>query len=216
MRFLAIGLVLLSIFCSGCIYKGNLKENFYASNNTSDKLPLRAYLIFNSALEESAYHAENIFYSHGVDIATKPGLKAAMNAAFGSTFETLYTATRIDSKLINEYDVIIIPRIELIDKVITVSATLKEAANDSVINTYRSSGNIYNTVPTSAHTLAILNIIPGSGLTTPIIAPIITNIIGEQAQTDLENILRYSLGTITDDMRNDRSIVARFKKVAPK
>lgn len=216
MRFFAIVLVSLSILCSGCMYKGNLKEDFYAANNTSDKLPLKAYLVFDRTLEDSAYHAENIFFAHGVDIATKPGLRAAMNSAFGATFDSLYTASRIDSKIINDYDVIIIPRIELLNKVITVSATLKEAANDNMINTYKSSGNIYNTVPTSAHTLAILNAIPGSGLTTPIIAPIITNIIGEQAQSDLENILRHSLGTITDDIRNDRSIVTGFKKVNPK
>lgn len=212
MKFYAIVLAVILLCCSGCMYHGNLKENFYPQNSSSDKLPIKAILIFDKTLEGFTYHAENIFFAHGVNIATMPGLKAAMNSAFGATFDELHIADRIDLQRVNDYDIVVIPRIQIIGNVITVSVMLKEARTDNLIRKYSSSGNVYTTVPTSVHTLGIINIIPFAGLATPIVTPLITEIIGGQAEKDLASVLRYSLGTITDDIKSDRNLVSRFKR----
>jgi hypothetical protein len=87
---------------------------------------------------------------------------------------------------------------------------LKDAKTDDIIQTYKSSGNYYVTVPTSVHILGIINIVPFCFLASPIITPLSTDIIGKQAEVDMANILYHQFSTITDDIKNDRKLVSRY------
>lgn len=198
--YVMIGLLLVS----GCAYRGNLKENFYIANNISNKLPVRAYLVYDRAIEDLSYQFENIY------IDTKPGLRLAIDNAFRSTFEVLHTSSNIDLNIITEYDVVIVPRVEFLNQVVAVSVTLKSTRDNKIINVYKSSSGIYHQTPASVHVLRIINIIPFAGLTTPIIAPMAAEIIGESAEKDLEGVLRSCLNTINDDIRNDQANIDKF------
>lgn len=217
MKSRAIYVIVAFLCCSSCIYKGNLKENFFAASNGTGKLPLKAYLLFDNTIENSVYRARNIYGWHGVDIETKPGLRAAMEAAFQSTFDTVYTSNHIDTTLINNFDVIIIPTIELADRVITISATLKKVASDNVINIYRSSTKIYHWVQTSTSQEAFGEIVAEIPFVNAIAAPFVvagyTQIVGAQSEKDLEAALCRSLWAITDDIGKDRLLLERFGKL---
>ena len=210
-RLFTITLVSILLLCSGCMYNGKLNQDFFQANGNANKLPLKAYVVFDRTLDDSSYLEDDIFFGHGVNIKTKPGLKTAINSALVSTFDTVYTGEKIEFVIVNSYDIVVIPRVEFLDKIMIISVAVKEAVSGKPIETYKRSGNIRITAPAFAQVLATLNIIPGSLLTTPIIAPIITEIIGAQAQKDLESVLSSSLLAITDDIRNDRSLMMRFK-----
>jgi hypothetical protein len=194
------------------MYKGNLKDNFYVADNVVSKIPVKVYMVFDKAIGSSVYHSSNIFRGLGVDIEANPGLRISMVSAFSSIFESLHEANAIDQITIKNYDYLAVPRIEIIGEAVTMSLIMKDSESDNIISSYKSTGNIYNTVPASAHVLQVINIIPFAGLTTPIIIPISANIIGGAAEKDFEIVLRQTLGVIADDIRNDRSLVSKIKK----
>jgi len=210
MKYFGTVLMVILFCCSGCMYHGNLKEDQFPPSNGDNKLPIKAFMVFDKSIEESAFHANNVHWGHGVVIATKPGLKAAIRSSFESTFQELRISDKINLQDLSNYDVIIIPRIQMIGPVIDVSVTLKDAKTDDILQTYKSSGNFYVTVPTSVHIIGIINVVPFCFLTSPIITPLITDIIGRQAETDMANILHHLLNTIADDIKNDRKLVNRF------
>lgn len=209
MKYFGTVLIVILFCCSGCMYHGNLNENHFPPSASSNKLPIKAFMVFDKSLDESAFIANNVHWGHGVTISYKPGLKSEMSSSFGSTFQELRISDRIDFQDIVNYDVILIPRIQIIGPVIDVSVTFKDAKTDDILQTYKSSGNFYVTVPTSVHIIGIINLCFGF-LTSPILTPLQTDIIGKQAETDLANILHHQISTITDDIKNDRKLVNRF------
>lgn len=208
--------IVFSFCCSACMYNGNLEKGFYIHEKNSSRLPLKAYLVFDNTIENYIYQAQNIYFKHGVRIEVNPGLKTSMISAFQSTFDTLYVAEKINPESISNYDVLIFPRIERVGRVVTISIIMKEAANGKIINTYRRSENIFHKIPISVHILSSLNIIPFSGLTTPIFAPINTEIIGAQAEKEVADNFKKSLTAITDDIKNDQLLTAHAGFKNPK
>jgi hypothetical protein len=210
MKYFGTVLIVILFCCSGCMYHGNLQESHFPPSMRDNKLPIKAFMVFDRTLEEMEFHANNVHFAHGVVIAYNPGLKTAMRSSFEATFQELRFSDKIDLQEIVNYDVIIIPRIQIIGPAIDISVTLKDAKTDDILQVYKSSGNYYVTVPTSVHILGIINVVPFCFLTSPIIIPLQTDIIGKQAETDLASILHHLLGTITDDIKNDRKLLNRF------
>jgi hypothetical protein len=197
------------------MYHGNLKEAQFPSNVGDNKLPIRAFVVFDKTLEESFFRFDNVFWhwGHGVVIQAKLGLKAAIRSSFEAIFQEVSIADKINLQHLANYDVIIIPRIEMVGHVIEVSAIVKSALTEDVLQTYRRRGNMNLTVPTSVHIIGFINVIPFSFLTTPIATPLITEIIGKQAEKDLANTLRYLLASINDDIMNDRQLLMKLNLI---
>lgn len=211
----AICFVIILLFCPGCIYKGNISYNINELDNDTSKLPIRAYLVFDNTIDNSIYSTRNVVLWHGVDIETKPGLRAMIYSAFRSTFNTLFTDNCINPALISNYDVIIIPRIEFNSGALTLSATLKEAVTDKIINTYTTTEKIYHNVQlsTSSDTLYAISMIPPIAvLTSPFIVMNTTEDVGKQAKSDLEGSIRRALNRITTDIRTDELLLSRIGK----
>lgn len=209
MKYFSTVLMVMLFCCSGCMYHGNLQESHFPPSISDNTLPIKAFMVFDKSLEESAFVANNVHWGHGVTILYKPGLKSEMSASFESAFQELRISDRIDSQKITNYDIILIPRIQIIGPAIDVSVTIKDAKTDDIFQTYKSSGNFYVTVPTSVHIIGVVNVCLGF-LATPIISPLTTDIIGKQAETDLANTLHHLIGTITDDVKNDRKLLSRY------
>jgi hypothetical protein len=96
MKYLGTALIVIVFCCSGCIYHGNLNESHFPPSASSNKLPIKAFMVFDKALEESAFHANNVHWAHGVVIAYKPGLKSATRQLFEATFQELRISDKID------------------------------------------------------------------------------------------------------------------------
>jgi hypothetical protein len=89
---------------------------------------------------------------------------------------------------------------------------IKDFRTDEVLQKYESSGDISWTAPTSVHILGTINICSGF-LFSPIILPAEADILGKAVQEALEMRVSSCLDRIANDIRNDRLLVKKAKKV---
>jgi len=199
-------------FLFGCTYHGSLRNDFHTIDKSKTKLPIKACLIFDSNLVDKANYKTASWGWHSVDISFQPAFQQATVNTFDSLFENLYVSSNIDQEKCNNADIIIFPTIEIRDYVFFMSMLVKKFNTDEVLQKYESSGNISWSKSTSVHALGIINILTGFILS-PIILPSEADMLGNDVQTALEVRVSSCLNQISNDMRNDRSLITRTKKV---
>lgn len=210
-----IGLIFLTfLMFTACTYSGNIKDDFFKPALNQNKLPIKAYFVWDPSLDSQMYTVKNMMIGHHAEIGSSPGLKFAFTNALGSVFENLRVADRIDDTELKKNDILVLPKYEIRSDVVYIQLTVKDANTADLLDKYEASGNIPFNYPASAHVLAVLNVIPCALLCTPIIHPLITYIIGEQLQSDFESIISETLNSIVRDIRNDRKLTLKYNSAA--
>jgi hypothetical protein len=211
-RFRFLFLIFISgIILCGCTYHGSLKNDFYPLDKSKAKLPLKACLIYDSTVVDKFHYKTASYFWHSVDISFQPAFQQATVNTFDSLFENLYVSSYIEK--CKTSDVLIFPTIEIRgDYTFYMSVLIKDFDTDVMIQKYESSGDISWTKPMSVKILGVINIFTGF-LFSPIILPSEANILGKTVQEALEIRVSSSLDRIAYDIRNDRSLVMKAKKV---
>lgn len=212
LRFLFL-IFICSIFLFGCTYHGSLRNDFHTVDKSKTKLPLKACLIYDSNVVDKSNYKTASYFWHSVDISFQPAFQQATDNTFDSLFENLYVSSHIDQEKCQNADIIIFPTIEIRGEyTFYMSMLIKDFKTDEVLQKYESSGDISWTKPTSVTILGIINICSGF-LFSPIILPAEADILGKAVQEALEMRVSSCLGRIANDIRNDRLLVKKAKKV---
>ena len=216
-QVIKIGSILtIFLMLSACTYRGNIKDDFYKPTASQNRLPVRAYLVWDSVLDSQKFIAKNMMGLYDAEIGSAPGLKLAFANALGGVFEHLNVADRIDDTELGKNNILILPKYEIRSDAVYIQLTVKDANTADVIDKYEASGNIPYNYPASAHVLRILNIIPCALLCSPIVEPMVTDIIGKQLVSDYENRISETLDSIVRDIRNDRKLTLKYNSaIAP-
>lgn len=202
-----------SIFLFGCTYYGSLRNDFHTIDKSKSKLPLKACLIYdNNVIGKSNYKTASWFW-HTADISFQAELQKATVDTLDSLFENLYVNSYIDQEKCKNADVIILPTIEIRDYyTLYMSMLIKDFHTDDVLQKYESSGEISWSKPASAHFAGIM-VGLSCFILSPVFLPLESYLVGEEVQTALEERVSFSLNHISNDIRNDRSLVVKTKKV---
>jgi hypothetical protein len=204
----------LSLALGGCAYHGSLRPGFYSASSQPGPLPLRAALVIGDNFEAGEYYAERVFFDHSVQIKTSPALKQALVQATQSLFSSVQVVRSANVVSPSTADVVILPSVEMRENVLSLKLAVKDPESGETLREYQAAGNVVTHIPASAHALAIINfcfcLIPS-----PIVTPITTHLVGVAAEESLEKRLASNLSQITEDIRNDRALVARAKGVRP-
>jgi hypothetical protein len=214
LRFLFL-VFICGTFLFGCTYHGSLRNDFHTVDKSKTKLPLKACLIYDSNVVDKSNYIAPSDATRTVDISFQPAFQQAMINTLDSLFENLYVNSYIDKGKCKNADILIFPTIEIrgeYQSQFYMSMLVKAFDTDEVIQKYESSGDISWSKPASMLTLGIINILSGF-LLSPIIIPSETNLLGETVQEALEKRISSCLDRIANDIRNDRSLVIKAKKV---
>ena len=200
-------------FLFGCTYHGSLRNDFHAVDKSKIKLPLKACLIYDSNVVDKSNYKTSSFFPHSVDISFQPALRQATINTLDSLFENLYVSLNIDQGKCQNSDIIIFPTIEIRgDYTFYMSMLIKAFDTDEVFQKYESSGDISWIKPASVSILGVINILSGF-LLSPIINPAEAEILGNTVQEALEIRVSSCLDRIANDIRNDRSLLIKAKKI---
>jgi len=202
-----ISIILTAFLFFGCAYHGNLKNDFKPITNQTSKLPLKACLVFDNSMEQFNYRSE-MFGGHSVDISGQPGLKLSMVNTFNPMFEELYVISNVYDEKIGNTDVVMFPTLESKDNgtVLYMSLLIKKTETDEILHKYESTSDTNWQEPALSSILGIINIC-SAFLLSPIIIPSQTHLIGNTATKTLEKGISTDLDRISNDMKNDRSLV---------
>jgi hypothetical protein len=198
---------LLAVAVIGCAYHGTLKPGFYSPPHATGKLPLRAALVFGDSLETLEY-SENFAWSHSAHIKLHPALQQALTDAAASLFnhvEVVRTAPQGSNA-----DIVLLPTVEVRQDVLYMKLAARAPESGNTLAEYEASGNVRTGTPPSVTTLAVLNTI-FCGLLTPVTTPLATHLLGAAAEETLERRLASNVRQITEEIGNDRTLVARAK-----
>jgi hypothetical protein len=208
---LGISVVGLSVALGGCAYHGTLRPGFYVPREAPAKVALRAALVVGENLESLEYE-EHFAWGHSVHLVTHPALKEALTQATASLFDhvdVVRTAAQGSTA-----DIVLLPTVELREHVLYMKLAARNPESGEMLAEYEASGNAQTSTPTSVTVVAILNGV-FCGLLTPITAPIATHSWGTAAEATLERRLASNVRQITEEIANDRALVARARVVRP-
>jgi hypothetical protein len=202
------------LLLSSCTYKGNIRSDFYKPAVSQNKLPIKAYFVWDSALDSGKYVVKNMMGNYDAEIGSAPGLKLAFINAIEGVFENLQVVDKIDDAELKKYDILILPKFELRSDAVYIQLTVKDAKTADLLDKYEASGNVPFNYPLSAYVLTFLNVIPCGLLCSPIILPSITHILGKQLESDYEQRIIETLNSIMRDIKNDRKLTLKYNSAA--
>ena len=214
-----IGRVFLFLLCicvaNGCAYKGQLKSGFYKPNQNAPMIPLKAAVVIGPAFESGTFDTKAVYYSHSAQIRTHPALTQAMTDSCRSVFASVSVVQYVPTNS-PDVEVLIVPSVEMRERVLTLSVALKSPINGDLIQQYQSSGNLAVRAPASVHVIGTINTVCMAALS-PITAPTITHIIGRKAESELADRLSDCIHQVEEQMRNDPFLVQKLnaKRVLP-
>jgi hypothetical protein len=209
---LGISVVGLSVALGGCAYHGTLRPGFYAPREAPAKVALRAALVVGENVESLEYE-EHFAWGHSVHLVTSPALKQALAQATASLFDhvdVVQTAAQGSTA-----DVVLLPTVELREHVLYMKVAARNPESGETLAEYEASGNMQTSTPTTVTLMAVLNGV-FCGLLTPITAPIATHSWGTAAEATLERRLASNVRQITEEIANDRALVARATGARPR
>jgi hypothetical protein len=196
---------------TACTYRGNIKDDFYKPAANQNKLPVKAYFVWDPVLDSQKFMVKNMMGKYDAEIGSAPGLKLAFTNALGGVFENLQVTDKIDDTELKRNNILVLPKYEIRSDAVYIQLTLKDANTGDLLDKYEASGNIPFNYPASVHVLAVLNVIPCALLCSPIIEPTITDIIGKQLVSDYENRINETLNSVVRDIRNDRKLTLKYE-----
>ena len=148
------------LFCllllSGCTYKGQLKTGFYTPIQNAPKIPLKAAIVIGPAFESGTFDTKGVYYAHSAQIRTHPALTQAMTDSCRSVFASVSVVQFVPASS-PDVEVLIIPSVEMRERVLTLSVALKSPTSGDLIQQYQSSGNLTVRAPASVHVIGTIN-----------------------------------------------------------
>lgn len=200
-------LVTLLLTC-GCSYHGALKTNFYQPSVATEKIPLKANIVYSSHIEAAEF-SSGLYIGHSVNIKTHPALKQALTETCQSLFDSVELISVVSANNSNQADVLILPNLEMLGRNIRLSVIVKNANTHETIQKYEATEFVRIPIPVSVHCLGAINIMC-CGLFIPIY-PINAQLLGVEAKGNLETRLSSCLSRIEQDIRNDGALLNRMR-----